>query len=86
VVGLSGSVPGIWLYPVGFTLPCGVFPLRGFVASIQTAQADALSRFRFRTGRGGAGTTLTVMAQTIRVGRPLAMSVYMAGMKTPAPG
>lgn len=34
VLGLSGTVPGIWLYQVGFTLPFGIFLVRGFIAGI----------------------------------------------------
>ena len=34
LVGLSGSVPAIWIYQVGFTVPFGIFLLRGFMASI----------------------------------------------------
>jgi alpha-glucoside transport system permease protein len=50
-VGLSGTVPGIWLYQVGFTLPFGVFLLRGFVASIpselyESATLDGASELR----------------------------------------
>lgn len=49
--GISGSIPGIWLYQVGFTLPYGVFLLRGFVASIPTelyeaAELDGASQLR----------------------------------------
>jgi alpha-glucoside transport system permease protein len=32
--GLSGTVPAVWIFQVGFTLPFGVFLLRGFMASI----------------------------------------------------
>ncbi|WP_203531122.1 carbohydrate ABC transporter permease [Pseudoroseicyclus tamaricis] len=50
-VGLSGSIPGIWLYQVGFTLPFGVFLLRGFIASIpkdlyESANLDGASELR----------------------------------------
>lgn len=50
-VGLSGTIPGIWLYQVGFTLPFGVFLLRGFVASIprelyESANLDGASELR----------------------------------------
>jgi alpha-glucoside transport system permease protein len=34
VIGLSGTVPAVWLYQVGFTVPFGIFLLRGFIASI----------------------------------------------------
>jgi alpha-glucoside transport system permease protein len=32
--GLQGMVPAVWLYQVGFTIPFGIFLLRGFFASI----------------------------------------------------
>ena len=34
VFGLNGTVPAIWLYQVGFTVPFGIFLIRGFIASI----------------------------------------------------
>jgi len=51
IFGLSGSIPGVWLYQVGFTLPFGVFLLRGFVASIpkdlfESASLDGASELR----------------------------------------
>lgn len=51
MVGLSGTVPGIWLYQVGFTLPFGIFLLRGFLASIpeelyESANLDGASELR----------------------------------------
>lgn len=50
-LGLSGTIPGIWLYQVGFTLPFGVFLLRGFIASIprelfESASLDGASELR----------------------------------------
>lgn len=50
-VGLSGTIPGIWLYQVGFTLPFGIFLLRGFLASIpqelyESAYLDGASELR----------------------------------------
>lgn len=32
--GLQGTVPSVWIYQVGFTIPFGVFLLRGFMAAI----------------------------------------------------
>lgn len=34
LVGLTGTVPAVWIYQVGFTVPFGIFLLRGFIASI----------------------------------------------------
>lgn len=50
-VGLSGTVPGIWLYQVGFTLPFGVFLVRGFISTIpgelyECATVDGASELR----------------------------------------
>lgn len=50
-VGLSGTIPGIWLYQVGFTLPFGIFLMRGFIASIpselyESANLDGASELR----------------------------------------
>jgi len=50
-VGLSGTIPGIWLYQVGFTLPFGIFLIRGFIASIpgelfESASIDGASQLR----------------------------------------
>lgn len=50
-VGLSGTIPGIWLYQVAFTLPFGIFLLRGFIASIpqelyESANLDGASELR----------------------------------------
>lgn len=50
-VGLAGTIPGIWLYQVGFTLPFGIFLMRGFIASIpselyESASLDGASELR----------------------------------------
>jgi len=42
-VGLSGSVPAIWIYQVGFTVPFGIFLLRGFMASMPDELFEAAS-------------------------------------------
>ena len=34
VLGLNGTVPAVWLYQIGFTVPFGIFLVRGFIASI----------------------------------------------------
>ncbi|WP_406870395.1 carbohydrate ABC transporter permease [Thioclava sp. 'Guangxiensis'] len=50
-VGFSGTIPGIWLYQVGFTLPFGIFLMRGFIASIprdlyESASLDGATELR----------------------------------------
>ena len=34
LTGLSGTVPAVWIFQIGFTVPFGVFLLRGFMAGI----------------------------------------------------
>ena len=50
-IGLAGAVPGIWLYQVGFTVPYGIFLVRGFIANIprelfESASIDGASPLR----------------------------------------
>lgn len=50
-LGLIGTIPGIWIYQVGFTLPFGIFLLRGFISSIpaelfESASIDGASTLR----------------------------------------
>lgn len=50
-IGLSGTVPGIWLYQVGFTVPYGIFLIRGFISNIpaelfESAAVDGASTLR----------------------------------------
>lgn len=33
-LGISGSIPAVWIYQVGFTVPFGIFLLRGFMVGI----------------------------------------------------
>jgi alpha-glucoside transport system permease protein len=50
-VGLQGTVPSVWIYQVGFTVPFGIFLVRGFIASIpeelfEAAAIDGASVFQ----------------------------------------
>lgn len=50
-LGLQGAVPAVWLYQVGFTIPFGIFLIRGFFASIpedifEAASIDGASTLR----------------------------------------
>lgn len=50
-IGINGTVPAIWLYMVGFTVPFGVFLVRGFISSIpdelfESADLDGASPLR----------------------------------------
>lgn len=52
--GLQGTVPAVWLYQVGFTIPFGIFLVRGFFASIpdeifEAASIDGASTLRMFT-------------------------------------
>ncbi len=51
VVGLSGSIPAVWIFQIGFTVPFGIFLVRGFIASIpgelfESAAIDGASMLR----------------------------------------
>jgi alpha-glucoside transport system permease protein len=51
LVGLSGTVPAIWIYQVGFTIPFGIFLIRGFISGIpaelfESAGVDGASALR----------------------------------------
>jgi alpha-glucoside transport system permease protein len=47
-LGMQGQVPTVWIYQVGFTVPFGIFLIRGFFASIppdlfEAAEIDGAS-------------------------------------------
>lgn len=42
-LGLQGMVPAVWLYQVGFTIPFGIFLVRGFFAAIPNDIFEAAS-------------------------------------------
>jgi alpha-glucoside transport system permease protein len=51
VTGLYGTIPAMWLYMVGFTVPFGVFLVRGFIGSIpeelfESARIDGATDLR----------------------------------------
>lgn len=51
VTGLYGTIPAMWLYMVGFTVPFGIFLVRGFIAAIpdelfESARLDGASDLR----------------------------------------
>ena len=50
-IGINGTVPAVWIYQVGFTVPFGIFLLRGFMVSIprelfESASMDGASALR----------------------------------------
>ncbi len=42
-VGLSGTIPAIWIYQVGFTIPFGIFLVRGFISGIPAELFESAS-------------------------------------------
>ena len=51
IVGLNGTIPAVWIYQVGFTVPFGIFLIRGFIASMpeelfESAAVDGASPLR----------------------------------------
>ncbi len=42
-LGLSGTVPAVWIYQIGFTIPFGIFLLRGFMAALPEELFEAAS-------------------------------------------
>ena len=47
-IGMNGTVPAVWIYQVGFTVPFGIFLIRGFISSIpeelfESAEIDGAS-------------------------------------------
>lgn len=52
--GLIGTVPALWIYQVGFTVPFGIFLVRGFIASMpeelfEAADLDGATQLRIFT-------------------------------------
>ncbi|KRC51896.1 hypothetical protein ASE16_02155 [Leifsonia sp. Root227] len=51
VTGLYGTIPAMWVYMVGFTVPFGIFLVRGFISSIpdelfESARLDGAADLR----------------------------------------
>lgn len=68
VLGLSGTVPGIWLYQVSFTLPFGIFLLRGFIAAIPRELYESATL-------DGAGELRTFISIVLPLARPIMASL-----------
>lgn len=43
LVGLQGTIPSVWIYQVGFTIPFGVFLIRGFMSSLPESLFESAS-------------------------------------------
>jgi alpha-glucoside transport system permease protein len=67
-VGLSGTVPGIWLYQVGFTVPYGIFLIRGFINEIPTELFESAAV-------DGAGTLRVFRSIVVPLSFPIMMSL-----------
>lgn len=51
LVGISGTIPAVWAYQIGFTVPFGIFLVRGFIATLpeelfESAEIDGASALR----------------------------------------
>ncbi len=67
-VGLSGTIPGIWLYQVGFTVPYGIFLIRGFIGGIPRELFESAAV-------DGAGTLRVFSSIVIPLSLPIMMSL-----------
>lgn len=43
LVGLQGTIPSVWIYQVGFTIPFGIFLIRGFMSSLPESLFESAS-------------------------------------------
>ena len=68
MLGLQGMVPAVWLYQVGFTIPFGIFLIRGFFASIPNDIFEAASI-------DGAGTLRTFTSIALPLAAPVLASL-----------
>lgn len=51
LTGLNGTIPAVWAYEIGFTVPFGIFLVRGFIATMpeelfESAAVDGASALR----------------------------------------
>lgn len=67
-VGLSGTVPGIWLYQVGFTVPYGIFLVRGFMGRIPRELIESAAV-------DGAGSLRVFRSIVVPLSLPIMMSL-----------
>lgn len=67
-LGLQGMVPAVWLYQVGFTIPFGIFLVRGFFASIPNDIFEAASI-------DGAGTLRSFTSIALPLAAPVLASL-----------
>lgn len=43
LVGIQGTIPSVWIYQVGFTIPFGIFLLRGFMSTLPESLFESAS-------------------------------------------
>lgn len=67
-VGLQGTVPSVWIYQVGITIPFGVFLVRGFMASLPEELFES-------TAVDGATTLRTFTAIVLPLSLPVLASL-----------
>lgn len=67
-LGLSGTVPGVWLYQVGFTVPYGIFLIRGYMSSIPNELFESATM-------DGAGALRVFRSIVIPLSLPIMMSL-----------
>lgn len=67
-LGMQGMVPAVWLYQIGFTIPFGIFLIRGFFASIPNDIFEAASI-------DGAGTLRTFIDVALPLAAPVLASL-----------
>jgi len=94
-IGLTGTIPGIWLYQVGFTIPFGIFLVRGFIAALpaelfESASLDGASSLRtFRSIviplAAPALASLAIMQFLWSWNDLLTPLIFMGGSSVPSP-
>ena len=65
---MQGMVPSVWIYQIGFTIPFGIFLIRGFFASIPAELFEAADI-------DGAGTLRTFVSIALPLAAPVLASL-----------
>lgn len=65
---MQGMVPSVWIYQIGFTIPFGIFLIRGFFASIPAELFEAADI-------DGAGTLRTFVSIALPLSAPVLASL-----------
>ena len=67
-IGLTGEIPGIWIYQVGFVVPFGIYLLYGFFRAFPTELLEAASL-------DGASVTRTFLQVVLPTSVPILVSL-----------